>query len=255
MPPPIIEPSDPPQPRLGIAHILMWMLASGLILAGMRMVPAPANNAQQLLFVIWEACYAASSGAALGGVMLYLWRLLRAGPKFPTAPGHWLLLIFGWRTVLDWGSYFGVLLWHHNAGEAWAGPTTPTLMFLLALTPQYLIMLLMWLAATSACARPSMWETSFGVMVMQEAICLGGGFLLICGGLMEDDLGRETISIWFWLINRAQLLGIGSFYVLLATWQDWDRRESRDWLHWTGVAVCLGSTALAWAWMLLSGEM
>src|SRR5438876_10006237 len=78
-------------PRLRIAHIMLWTACTAAYLAVQRLW-LPEGSARlgdvRLAFLAAFAFLAAPSLAAL--LLLPVWR--RAGHRFPSCPGEWLLL-------------------------------------------------------------------------------------------------------------------------------------------------------------------
>src|SRR5437879_6422693 len=86
-------------PRLRIAHIMLWTACTAAYLAVQRLWPPECSvrvGDARLAFLAAFAFLAGPSLAAL--VLLPVWR--RAGHRFPSYPGEWLLLISGAFLVL-----------------------------------------------------------------------------------------------------------------------------------------------------------
>jgi len=86
-------PDLPSAPRLRIAHILLWMACVAVDLAVLRLAPGGVDSMGARVQAMTVASSLAPSLGLAALVILPFWR--RAGYRFPTPGGEWLLIICG----------------------------------------------------------------------------------------------------------------------------------------------------------------
>lgn len=225
----------PPQPPLGIGHLLLWTLGTAIALALSSYWGKRAEIPQKLVqfFNVQQVLFSMPLGAMLGGLGIFVYRRLKGGPAFPTQPGHWLLLVYGVVYLCSWVA-MDVL----EASRAWLEAHG----FEFYLCYAWISGGVDGLAALGqmlACWRVperGRWGWYFG---------LAAGFD-VCTMLV------------LWLADWSspyQAVHIGGSVILLlvliaALTTDLWRRTGRDWLHWTGVGavLSLGVLTLVFHW-------
>jgi len=97
-------PIDPPAidrtaNRLAIAHLLLWMTTTAVVLAFLQDGARGFKNedgefpTEMRMTQLLSFAFAPAYGASLAAVVLALWRRATRRYGFPTQPGHWLLLV------------------------------------------------------------------------------------------------------------------------------------------------------------------
>jgi len=233
--------------RLTIAHLLLWMATTGVVLVSLRsQQPRPAESIgfasglhqvqsekeyrilfkerQQQVWRVWNAQYqvglafAPVSGIALAGAVLALWRVVTRRFGFPVQPGHWLLLVIAGMMVLAaFRSYSQQRI--SGDGAEWLIAAIETVMLM---------------AVTYVNREPFRWCAAFGV--------LAAGF-----GIVTLSFAIQYLSSSF---EPTNLFGLGLLVVLLfpfvalvCTATDITERGRYDIFHWIGIATLLGLVA------------
>ena len=248
--PPVLKQHDPPQPRLGIIHLMAWTLGSAMILAIQR-----AFNQQNLSELPWihqaaqltlGICNAFIYGAAVGGVFLWMSRLVRGGPKFPVAAGHWLLLIQGCLALLSWAC-MGMLSLLQGFGEL-GFDSGNFRAFLIIWLVQKVVPILLWIAAAVLCSGPTYWRVALGVHAISDALCA-----LLLSLAILSTFGSNDLFDGVWAIGAVQLLDLlPALAVLVAAVLDLAYGVRRDWLHWVGVAIIFAGGIVSILWWLVA---
>lgn len=229
------------QPRLQIFHLLMWVTGSALILAVYRqsnMGQRGQTNASQ---IVWSALIVVQSmlyGGAVCSLPIYLARKLKGIP-FPVHPGQWLLLISGVMHVLQF-AHWGVLQLLDSTVMSdlvlprfvWAGGYA-----VISVTAVCL-----GIVAAVAQRDSRLWMAFFLIGSARHAVAV---LWYLALAMFIDRLD------WFGPLNLVVSGGIGivSAALLLCIWQDLARGVRRDWMHWAGVAVQLGSATVTACWL------
>lgn len=241
--PPVIETRSDVQPRLGIVHLLTWTLGSAIILAVERALnedsAMEAFGARTYVLTL-RAIYAFVTGAALGGVLLFVYRRVRGGPSFPVAPGHWLLLTVGITTIVQITSYPFLIALTSIHGQ---------LLLTVWLILQAVISLIsagLLLTATVRCTAGTRWQVALALLSVTDLLQF-----VTCGvGLL---LGETTAYTPVWPFEVIQWLVLfGGVVVLVTATIDLSQRIAFDWLHHAGVVVWLSLAAASWALSLVS---
>jgi hypothetical protein len=92
--------------RVTLAQLLLWMFAIAVVLAHQEWRFATGENQHELFLSyskIHLLVFSPLYGACLAGLLLCVWRVVVRGPRFPTEPGHWFLVIAGIRLVVYGG--------------------------------------------------------------------------------------------------------------------------------------------------------
>jgi hypothetical protein len=240
------EELQPPRNRLSIAHLMLWTLGSAIILAGFR---AFANQPQQdqgrlgTILSVFYLAYCLPLGAQVGSVAIWLLQRWRTERRFPTQPGHWLLLVEGISGLLSWLGYAAVFgaaqvfsLEAYGQGSLW----------LLAQIPPLTIALILYVRSwRSFREQGSLWSLANAALVLQHVVILAPVVLLV-------------FSEWFLGPNLSDFHPYGPFefqsrccgpvsglVVLVAGTSEFTSRAgSRDYLHWVGIAALVSLAAL-----------
>ena len=221
--------------RLGLRHLMLWMLFTALVMVAYQVLEAVDEEMLGKSFVprVTQLVYAVVYGAALVGLSITLRRWLR--PEASLAPGHCLLLMAGFgafvdgiaillaQTISDWSTPamqpYGEMLIHQSAGHA--------LVVMLA-APVFL---------TSG--LPARWKpllyTILLAFLAYSALCLA--LLLMLLGIAPQIL---PWSLPQWAIVVASILCVP--LLLWALWLDLCESRHYDWLHWLGIIATASLT-------------
>ncbi|MDX1946179.1 MAG: hypothetical protein SFU86_12340 [Pirellulaceae bacterium] len=223
-----------PANRLGIAHLLLWTTATAIALAALGAVfPLPTAAMQEEMFLplqlfrrMWlqrMIAFAAAPayGAALAGIGLALFRLVRRQPGFPSQPGHWLLLYAG--------VYFIEIV-----GERWLKdwPLNQTLVGAVCMA---LVVGISLLAAWHV-RQPLRWRIVFWMFAI-AALWMATGMAII--QVVGMEVARDNLA-WFYFMP-AILLFAGLWGGPICGLIDLFAAEKRDVFHWTGVVVAMAT--------------
>ena len=86
-------------PRLRIAHIMLWTACTAAYLAFQRLRLPEGSGGLTDGRLAFAAAFAFLAGPSLAALLLFpIWR--RAGHRFPTYGGEWLLIVTGCFVVL-----------------------------------------------------------------------------------------------------------------------------------------------------------
>lgn len=223
----------PDQPRLGIIHFLVWMTCVAVCLGITRawwgiQIADRASGPQSIL--IYLGLLDIGSGAALGGLALWMTRRLR-GWTFPRYPGEYLLAVLGVTVLLSLAMYITDLVLA-SFDEGGAGHAKSIVFDGYGQFAQGLIrgLFLLWAVV---CVKVPRWRLFF--------------FGVLATGLLPS-------FCVFWLMG---LMGPNRvLYFVLSVWlialviTDHFQGRRYPWTHWLGVAVYLWYEAVAAGWAL-----
>src|SRR5262245_3923261 len=229
--------------RLSIAHLLLWMAGTSLVVAlfpkgwlagpdefGSRELflqrVAQRQTLERLSVVAGAPCY----GAALASLLVAGVRLLWRRPGFPSLPGHWPLVNLGLWVLIVGAivsnipdrsfSMYNLRVVGQNAGA----PLVILLMLLLTVAVQ----------AVLSVRQPLRWRIALGCQ-------LAAAVLPLVGVLLMNGLDRPLLVIAGKLIMLCWY--IAALVSVLAGLWDFIRRERFDLFHWVGVVSLLGILA------------
>jgi len=227
---PVAEIVYPPQPPLGIGHMMLWMVGSGLLLAVYRTF-LDADLAQRpnwlpICQMVSSVMYGIPGGAAVASLILTAQRRLRGGPAFPCQPGHWLLFATGSIITLQAAGY--LVMWLVDSYATWRG--TPVSM-LLAICPSQVMGLIVFGVACFRLQEPFRWRILFAGLAAEHGLTALAYWTLFSNRL---SVFGNFASVHFFLGPLAVMIGTVIVVIL-----DRSRAKTRDWLHWVGVSVQL----------------
>jgi hypothetical protein len=252
MPKPLDTAPAVPAPgiRLSIAILLLWTACTAFVLAAFRPAMAkpplvfegrdelaPMSGPPLLAMQIAVVTLAALCGAAIASLPLGMWKWT-SNPRFPTQPGHWLLICSGGVTLA-----VVVILWSLNI-DLWItqmrlrGPIVLLLVGVCFLSPA------LFVAAMVNVQGPLAWQAVFHIP-----------FWLALGQLPVILLASPA-SPAFYLAELLELITFVSacFWLVLllgVAVGDLARGAHYDWLHRTGIAVVLTQIVLFVAMTML----
>jgi len=221
----------PDQPRLGIIHIMLWTAGSAVILAVYRALAAwdELPGQQQVFLQVRQILFSMSYGAAVGGLGVFLVRKLRGVP-YPLYPGHWILLNAGILTVLSFAAWAVIATQiddedfraQHLAWNVWAGADS-------------VIGAAVYFYPTWRLREGTRWTLYFSAQIVISLV------------YVEIVLAEQVFDPWYTLRwDLAPVFATATAILLLvAVLLDWRSQLRRDWLHWTGVTVCVAGLSLS----------
>jgi hypothetical protein len=220
------------RPRLGVAHLLVWVGCCG---AFMGLARTMADRPSGTLGAIFLTLVAAGYGAAWAGLIVTLARTLRGAP-WSIEPGQWLLSICGVVTIVEVLGEIASPRWLRNP----MGVVQATAMC------AYIVPLLDKRLA-------SRWKWMFGALSLAYALPLVTS-LLIGQMNLPNLLIRAAANL-----TPKRLAAIAAAAAIALALFDrfhfgvrGKRTEQRGWLHWTGIVTVawLAVLPLAASWVL-----
>lgn len=216
--------------RLSIAHLLLWTLATAAWLAIGRESLTPAETPRER--TAWSALLIFSSmfqGAAVCGVGLWLDATVRRRYRFPTEPGHWLLLASGAQGLTGLIVYAVWML--EPDSNLWP----------LYIVPTQTVGCMMALMALVRCCDAKRWTGMFVVNLAESALALVVTGLSVT---FDYSINRQLFFIFFACLAECVPRPTALVVAVILDRRQWIRR---DFAHWTGVAVIVGNSFLALA--------
>jgi hypothetical protein len=237
------ELASPPEPRprrLGIAHLMLWTAGSAVTLAFLRgTFDEQRSESIQTLQKALALVQAPFYGAALACLPLVFWRPRPAEQRFPTQPGHWLLLVQG--VSLLTAMLVFVSLPHRANGVVVAANAEEMQELLRQLAHREVLRLAPTLAVTLLAAwqmtRPR-WRSMFLLMA------LGYGLGIIAFGAAAVGETQTLAMVGTELLWLLQT--ISAVALLVCVLRDWAEGMTHDFLHTTGITARFAIVALGW---------
>ena len=231
------EATRPRQP-LGIIHLLGWITGIAVVLALYRWALdsgwLDVSPAYQEELRWWQLGYGLVYGTAISTAGLLIYRRICGDRRFPSQPGHWLLL-FGalafaadvlafvlskaivalWKRQFEWDPGW----YYFQQALVWSFALLVASIVLSRLRAQWnwrlLAVLIAMLIATN-CLTNSLVVFSMWTQAMGLAILSGG---------------------WpYYLVHWAQIVAVGICLLAIPIVVGCDRHP-RDWLHWVGIVA------------------
>jgi hypothetical protein len=216
-------PPESPE-RLSIAHLLLWTTMSAALLGIDRALEwwGPRNSSREVFGQFMALCYAPLFGASAAATCLMAWRWIMGGPRFPSQPGHWLLVVSGLSAIVSLGlrGMFMAL-----SPERW----WPVDYLVVRLCANLLGLVMNVLAARSCTGS---WRITFGFAVAVNVISLLSSVLFAVAAFPELRI-LDTVTYT-----------ILTLCVVVSAAGDRGQYAPRDYLHWTGVVVRVVYTLL-----------
>lgn len=234
------------QPRLGVAHLLVWMTGSAAILAIQRAQGQWDGypQAQRWFYLALAVPQSMVWGAVVGSLAVGIVRRLQ-GRIFPVHPGQWIALLWGSMAVALWLGMAVLFLLSDGTGASstddplfkWQFGFFAALQVLTAAT-------CMVVAGVGRLERR--WRVLLVVLAVETAL-IGLCFFAVATLSAVDFMNGLTGA--FLAANLVQMLGgLATVAVLgVCVTGDVRRRIERDWMHYVGVAAVLWN--VVWAWL------
>jgi hypothetical protein len=228
----------PASPRLGIIHLLGWMLGVGAVLAIFRATTDTTGYPPDWLpFVrMQQLGFGLAYGTALSGLGLFLWRWWRGLPGGPSQPGHWLLVFGGLGLVIDVLTTYAIKLVLH-----WSDTEFDLTYFGAYLFYQATVW--WWAAAVGAVFLARLRGATRGWTAMTVATVLTLTLNSLVTTLSFYGFMQGAAGTWMWQVPIMVRIAT-TLIVLPILWTaeiaDRRRRAGRDWLHGVGVYAISG---------------
>lgn len=203
----------PHEERITIALLMLWTAVTAALLGYDRASNQPNGGMLGMVPQLMAFISAPLVAIGLSAWVLMLWRWFTDGPRFPSQAGHWLLLLFGFKTVL-WIVQRSLMLF------SLAGLRAGTLFLGVHLFVDLLALSLYLLAFVHTRNR---WRWLFGLGLLTTLLALFSTSLL---GLDVLNFYLRQILAWAFCLC---MLGLA-----ITDLREGTRRDS---LHWTGVVV------------------
>jgi hypothetical protein len=210
------EKKPPHEERITIALLMLWTATTAAVLGFDRATNFPNSGVLGILPQLMAFVSAPLIGMGLSAWVLMLWRWYTDGPRFPSQPGHWLLLLFGFTSVI-WIVLRAIFL------ISLAGLQGYTFFLGIHLIVDLLALIMYILAISQTHNR---WRWLFAV------------------GLCTTMLGLLSTTVlglaWLNFVTRQFLSWIFCLTMIGLAIADLREGIRRDSLHWAGVVVIGG---------------
>ena len=238
--------------RLGIAHFLLWLAATAVVLTAFRPVlsesvfPVRGSGERFSSHEHFVACVAIATiapiwGVALSGFGLAGWRRLLGGAPFPVYPGHWLLLVVG-SGVLAVLPFPELARLGGSLGDGRIGVLN------LAPSVAVAVALAVLIVATRKLRTDSPWQPLF------LSLAVSCGVMLI--GFLWDAArfqSRQENEFVLALLGFAWCM-IFVFALVARSIADLCLERKYDALHWVGIALLPAHLVWLVVWIWIGGN-
>jgi len=224
------------QKSVTLAQLMLWMLATCLVLAQHRWYLASGENLNATDYWYFDL-HALVYSPFQGAVILWLWRRLCGGPAFPMHPGHWYLVILGAHQAFVWALqhlevwigrqdvYNEMPAWFHRSQEF----ADHGLKCGLSIT-----------AAVHFWSNRA-WRLYFLANMLEPLSSL------VHSSLFAAFSGRHWIlNELGWSIGSRVVYSLPAVITVVAAIVDVRRSIHRDFLHWAGVVLMVALTFIEW---------
>jgi hypothetical protein len=245
----------PPQPRLSISHLMLWMLGSAVILGTYRLIqsddqqPVSQRGVYQLYMVLGSFFY----GVQVAAIFIFGARLVTRRGPLAREPGHWLLVKGGGSCLISW-SIFGLVRFFHLDDFTSMGISGLSILLLgfyvpsLTLDLWAIVMLRqerMWRAYIALLAVPSVINVLLAALMLAEQLLESNGPYFMAGSATTLFMQWNSLQT-----GLGQVLGLLCLGVLVVV--DYRRGRRRDWVHFAGVATEGGAFLLSMVIQILT---
>ncbi|WP_425617364.1 hypothetical protein NA78x_001038 [Anatilimnocola sp. NA78] len=220
--PPIYQ---PPPERITIGILMLWTAMSAVLLAFDRATNDFWSGRIGWLSQVVAFFYAPLWGSHTAAVVLMVWRYMTDGPRFPTQPGHWLLVIGGVHATATIFLSMVVLSTLNTWG--YAGPIY-----------EVLRLLTLALATVLYCLPLRTFQQMWGAAFVCGAVTQGVILLVNVGSMLFARNNFLVFRIEF--VTTWVVLGA----ILLAVISDLRCGQRRDSLHTVGIFATIAMQLL-----------
>ena len=224
-----VQPPTEKSNRLTLAILMLWVLATCAYLAyerwslkyGVRQFEVTRSFVQSRSLIL-----APLDGACCAAVALCIWRRFRGAAQFPTAPGHWLLVLRGGEVILR--ALNDIAAWYLGGPEFQIFGESYRI-------AQYVLLFGVLSAAAIVAAvnsREMLWRTTFAMIAVAK-LFLAMNLVLNRFWYAYRDFPHELAMFLFPRI----LLSLPVLFAILGSISDLRQKTPRDFLHWAGVSI------------------
>jgi hypothetical protein len=221
--------TGPPDPgeRISILYLMVWTAGSAVILAfyrqSMSQTTGPESSPMNppWLQTMYALLMSPLQGAGVASVGLMVWRKIFGGRAFPRQPGHWLLVISGLTSLINWPVYLVV----HKLFE---GGYSNYLLFYRI--PLMIVFCLLAVYAMTRLTGEPRWRKMFLIWIIANTLPVFGHCCL-----------ESMLSSNWWVYTIVGVVLPLAF--LITAILDRAAGCKRDPLHWAGVACRI---AMVW---------
>lgn len=209
----INEKRPPHEERITIALLMLWTAMTAAVLGFDRAANFPNSGVLGFLPQLMAYVSAPLIGMGLSAWVLMLWRWYTDGPRFPSQPGHWLLLLFGFSSVV-WIAQRAIVLVSLAGFQGFAVFLGIHLIVELSVLMMYLLAFI---------GTRNRWRFLFGLGLCTSML-----------GLLSTTL--YGLAVLSFTLHRvlAWVFCLAMFGLAIADLREGVRRDS---LHWAGVIV------------------
>jgi hypothetical protein len=231
-----------PQTQFILAHLLLWLFATCVVLAyeQWRLKLAWRDDSFRWYFNGRLLLYAPLDGACLAALLLCFYRKAIGGSRFPSEPGHWILIVTGGLNVLSAVLSTAVQLIGEerlNALPEWLSVTYSATFSVVSVA--------LALFAASVLRKELLWSLTFVVIALGS---LGSILHLMLVANFKGN--RWFLNDFAWGLCSRLLFSLPAIVVICAVIFERPRRR-HDFLHWAGVAVLLLRVVAEWpSWIV-----
>ena len=220
---------------------MLWTLGTAIALALFRPfleTQAPSGSETAARYIAFQKFAALSlipfGGASIAALIFAVVHRVRGGKRFPTQPGHWLLVVFGISYVLT--ALMRLVLMPSSSG------TNQALLYHWGQVAAVLVMICVQVIPVVLVRDAPRWTIMFSVellrRVVQLPISIGYAIVFSAAGLSRPAMRMVSLVsglIWFMVLAGSVVLAVTLFREIHA-------RPQRDYLHWAG---CLTQAVVA----------
>jgi hypothetical protein len=242
----------PPQPRLQIIHLMLWIAGTSILLGTWRNFSDefPANSVAIRILMLSQLCVLCPLlGAAVASLGAWVHRAA-TGIPFPIHPGQWILVTVGVTALLQAGQWS--LLRAVFDTRVFQAGESPFLFWMLSITAIALIEAAMYVIATVRVSAGRSWKLFLGTKAADALVT----------GLQQTVFFFSSMSSWSWIIYDWLMPALGYatnimtcvcfLLLMIAIVLDWRQQTARDWMHWLGVATVIGTTMMNTVWVVIA---
>lgn len=206
-----------PRERISIALLMLWTTMSAVLLAIDRATDSGDPNRVAGISKWVALAYAPIFGAGMSALALAIFRYLTDGPRFPSQPGHWVLMIAG---ILSLGSIFlRVIVLSTRTPFGFNYHWYVLLRIITLLTSLVLFEL-------AVRAQRDHWRIVFRLNLVVSTVVLLALLLELVSGSLSRVFRFELYLTW-----------LPTTAMTIAAIVDRVRRTPRDDLHWAGIII------------------